>query len=272
MFLPAIGGWLMDSGVPMRYTPARMATKHKSAARHDGRRAGELRPVTIEVDFIPSASGSCLIAVGRTRVICTASFVPGVPGWMSGRGSGWVTAEYGMLPASTDSRRRRPIGKPDSRGTEIQRLIGRALRSVVRMDRLGENTVHLDCDVIEADGGTRTASITGAYVALARALAVAEADGLVAARTLASSLSAVSVGIVDGRAVLDLDYREDSAAEVDMNVAVTATGRYVEVQGSAEGATFSGTQLDEMLKLARRGCRQLTALQRQAVVRTAGGR
>lgn len=237
----------------------------KSIRRHDGRRADELRSVTIEVDFIPSASGSCLISFGRTRVICTACFTPGVPDWMVGRGVGWVTAEYGMLPASTGSRKRRPIGKPDSRGTEIQRLIGRVLRTMVRMDRLGENTVHLDCDVIEADGGTRTASITGAYVALARALSAARDAGQVSSNPLSGGVSAVSVGIVDGRAVLDLDYREDSRAEVDMNIALTSTGRFAEVQGSAEGQTFTQAQLDEMLRLGKRGCRKLARIQAQAI-------
>lgn len=242
-----------------------MATSRKRIQRHDGRKADQLRPVTIEVDFIGSADGSCLIAMGNTRVICTATISPGVPRWLKGRGRGWVTAEYGMLPASTSSRKRRPIGKPDGRGTEIQRIIGRVLRGVIRMDRLGENTVYLDCDVIEADGGTRTASITGAYVALARAVAGGEARGLFAPKALTSSVAAVSVGVVDGGCVLDLDYIEDSSAHTDMNVAVTSTGRYVEVQGSAEKGSFTHTQLDTMLKLARRGCRHLTDLQRKAI-------
>ncbi len=245
-----------------------MATRRKDkSVRGDGRKAGTLRPVTVEVDYIRSAGGSCLIAFGRTRVICTASFVVGVPPWLSGQGLGWVTAEYGMLPASTGSRKRRPGGKPDGRGTEIQRLIGRVLRGVVRRERLGENTVYLDCDVIEADGGTRTASITGAYIALARALAVAEKQDLVRPRVLAGSVSGVSVGVVDGVCLLDMTYAEDSGAEVDMNVAITAAGRYVEVQASAERATFTPDQLAEMLKLARRGCRRLATIQRDAVAR-----
>ena len=233
--------------------------------RHDGRRPGDLRPAKIEVDFIPSASGSCLISLGATRVICTASFVPGVPAWLAGRGKGWLTAEYGMLPASTSTRTRRPTLKPDGRATEIQRIIGRVLRSVVQMDKLGENTIYLDCDVIGADGGTRTASITGAYVALARALAGARQKGQVGPGVLSGGVSAVSVGIFDGKAVLDLDYPEDSRAEVDMNVALTTEGRYVEVQGSAEHGAFTHDQLEEMLTLARRGCRQLAALQRKAI-------
>ncbi|NLF32350.1 MAG: ribonuclease PH, partial [Planctomycetes bacterium] len=154
-----------------------MAARSRRFQRHDGRRPNQLRPLSIEVNFIPSAHGSCLIAFGRTRVICTASVAPGTPAWRADSGLGWVTAEYGMLPASTSTRKGRPIGKPDSRATEIQRIIGRVMRSVVRMDRLGENTVYLDCDVIEADGGTRTASITGAYVALARAVAAGESRG-----------------------------------------------------------------------------------------------
>ena len=221
--------------------------------------------MAIEVDFIPSAGGSCLIAFGRTRVICTASIIPGVPPWRADSGLGWVTAKYGMLPASTSTRKRRPVGKPDSRSTEIQRIIGRVLRSVVRMDRLGENTLYIDCDVIEADGGTRTASITGAYVALARAVAAGEARGLFRRGALATSVAAVSVGVVDGACVLDLDYVEDSAAETDMNVALTGAGRYAEIQGSAERGAFTQAQLDAMLTLARRGCRQLRTAQRAAI-------
>ncbi|NQU75059.1 MAG: ribonuclease PH [Planctomycetes bacterium] len=240
-------------------------TKSRRLDRHDGRKADQLRPVTIEVDFVPAADGSCLIAYGTTRVICTASFSPGVPAWLKGTGRGWVTAEYGMLPASTGERKSRPIAKPDSRATEIQRLIGRVMRSVVRMERLGENTITLDCDVIVADGGTRSAGITGAYVALARAIGQAQAAGRVRPGAMLGGVAAVSVGIVAGRCVLDLDYIEDSAAEVDMNVAVTSAGRYVEVQGTAESGTFTHTQLDKMLALARRGCRRLAAVQRQAI-------
>jgi ribonuclease PH len=249
----------------------RRRTNPSRFRRHDGRRADELRPVKIDVDFIAGATGSCLVSFGATRVICTASFVTGVPEWLKGKGQGWLTAEYGMLPASTGSRKPRPIGKPDGRSTEIQRIIGRALRSVVRMDRLGENTVYLDCDVIGADGGTRTASITGAWVALARALEAAGRAGKVRPGVLSTCVSAVSVGVVDGRCVLDLDYAEDSAAEVDMNVAVTAAGRYVEVQGSAEHGAFTRAQLDKMLELAKRGCRRLATLQRRAAGRPRRG-
>lgn len=241
----------------------------KSSDRKAGRRAGgrkpaSLRPVRVEVDYIPTADGSCLISFGRTRVICTASIVPGVPPWLAGTGKGWLTAEYGMLPASTSTRKGRSTGKPDGRSTEIQRIIGRVLRGVVRTERLGEHTVYLDCDVITADGGTRTAGITGAWIALARALAAARADGRIPGAALTGSVSAVSVGVVDGRCLLDMDYAEDARAEVDMNVAITSAGRYVEVQGSAERAAFTDAQLAAMLRLARKGCRELAAIQRKA--------
>ena len=243
-----------------------MATKAKkvSQARASGRRASQLRPIKVELDYIPTADGSCLISFGRTRVICTASITPGVPPWMEGKGRGWLTAEYGMLPASTPTRKGRPIAKPDGRGTEIQRIIGRVIRGVVKTERLGENTVYLDCDVITADGGTRTAAITGAWIALARALAKGRADGRVPGNALTGSVAAISVGIVDGRCLLDLDYSEDSRAQVDMNVAVTSAGRYIEVQGSAERAAFTQNELDTMLRLARRGCRQLAKIQAKA--------
>jgi len=234
-------------------------------SRNANRPAGELRPVKITPNFVRSADGSCLIEMGRTRVICTASFAAGVPAWRTGSGQGWVTAEYGMLPASTGRRKARPTGKPDSRGTEIQRIIGRVLRSVVRFDKLGENTIHLDCDVLEADGGTRTAAITGAYVALALAVRKAAAADLCRPNVLKGAVAAVSVGIVDGKALLDLDYNEDSAAEVDMNVAMTRSGRFVEIQGSSEKAPFDTDQLDRMLRLARRGIRKLLQSQREVL-------
>lgn len=203
--------------------------------------------------------------MGGTRVLCTACLTPGVPKWREEAGLGWVTAEYGMLPASTSRRKSRPLAKPDSRGVEIQRLIGRVLRSVVRFDRIADTTIYLDCDVLEADGGTRTASVTGAWVALARALQAAEADGRVRKGALAGPVAAVSVGIVDGRAVLDLPYVEDVAADVDMNVAMTAGGKFVELQGTGEGAVFDQEQLLAMLDLARRGIRQLIRHQREAL-------
>ena len=237
-----------------------MATK-----RPDGRRINELRPVRIQPGFVGTADGSCLIEMGGTRVICTASIEEGVPRWRKDSGLGWVTAEYGMLPASTGQRKRRPTAKPDSRGTEIQRLIGRSLRGVIRFDRLGENTIALDCDVLEADGGTRTASITGAYVALALAVNKGIADDLFQRGVLSDQIAGVSVGIVDGRALLDLCYTEDVAAEVDMNVAMLSRGRFVEVQATGEDGWFDQSQLDAMLTLARRGIRQLLTAQKQAL-------
>lgn len=237
------------------------------AKRHDGRSAAELRPVKITPGFVRSADGSCLIEVGKTRVICTASLTPGVPGWRKDSGLGWLTAEYGMLPASTGSRKARPIGKPDSRCVEIQRLIGRVMRNAVRFDRLGENTIVLDCDVLEADGGTRTAAITGAQVALALAVERGIKAGLCAKTTLRGSMAAISVGIVEGRVLLDLDYPEDSAAHVDMNVAMTRSGKFVEIQGSSERNPFDSAQLDEMLRLAKRGISKLVKIQAQAIAK-----
>ncbi len=235
------------------------------ATRHDGRRASELRAVKITTGYVPTADGSCLMELGGTRVICTASFVAGVPGWLAGNGRGWATAEYGMLPASTGQRRRRPIGRPDGRSTEIQRLIGRVLRSVVAMEKLGENTIYVDCDVLTADGGTRTAAITGAYVAMAEALARRLPAGAGRRGLLKGPVAAVSVGIVDGRCLLDLDYPEDAAAQVDMNVAMTKAGKFVEVQGTSERAPFDGRQLQAMLRLARSGIRRLIAAQQRAI-------
>ena len=215
--------------------------------------------------FVRSADGSCLIEMGGTRVICTASLVDGVPRWRKGCGLGWVTAEYGMLPASTAARKSRPGARPDGRSVEIQRLIGRALRSVVRFDRLGENTIYLDCDVLDADGGTRTASITGAWVALSLAARKGEAAGVFGRGVVRAGLAAASAGIIDGRALLDLDYAEDAAADVDMNVVMTSGGKYVEVQGSSELRPFDAGQLAEMLRLTRSGIRKLLRRQRQVV-------
>ncbi|MBJ7455288.1 MAG: ribonuclease PH [Thermoleophilia bacterium] len=235
--------------------------------RADGRTPDALRPVGIIPDFVETAHGSALISVGRTRVICTASVDENVPGWMRGRGKGWVTAEYGMLPASTGDRKPRDVakGRPDGRTTEIQRLIGRSLRAVVDMEALGERTVWLDCDVLQADGGTRCASICGAYVALHRALAVLVADGRLERLPLTDSIAAVSVGMVDGVPLLDLAYVEDSRAESDMNVVMTGAGTLVEVQATAEGSTFSRSELDTLLDLAESGIRSLRAAQSVAV-------
>ena len=235
--------------------------------RADGRTPDRLRPVDILPGFVETAHGSALISVGRTRVICTASVDENVPGWMRGRGAGWVTAEYSMLPASTGDRKPRDVakGRPDGRTTEIQRLIGRSLRAVVDMEALGERTVWLDCDVLQADGGTRCASICGAWVALNLALSALVEKGSLAALPLTDSIAAVSVGMVDGAPLLDLAYVEDSRAESDMNVVVTGGGRLVEVQATAEGQTFSRAELDTLLDLAEGGVRELTAAQLAAV-------
>jgi ribonuclease PH len=226
-----------------------------------------LRPVTIEPGFMRTATGSALISAGETRVICTASAQEGVPRWMAGQGRGWVTAEYGMLPASTGERKQRDVskGRPDGRTVEIQRLIGRALRGVVDFGALGEHTVFLDCDVLQADGGTRCASITGAYVALALACERLRADGLIAASPLTGSIAAVSCGVVDGVALLDLDYAEDSSAEVDANVVMTGDGGLVEVQATAERTPLSRAHLDELLVLAETGITELRAVQERAL-------
>jgi ribonuclease PH len=235
--------------------------------RSDGRAPNELRPVTIEPGFVRTATGSALIAAGGTRVICTASAVEDVPRWMKGQGRGWVTAEYGMLPASTGERKQRDVsrGRPDGRTVEIQRLIGRAIRGVIDFAALGERTVYLDCDVLEADGGTRCASITGAYVALHLALARMISEGSLTTLPLTQSIAAVSCGIVGGEALLDLDYPEDSTAEVDANVVMTGDGGLVEVQATAERTPLSRASLDELLALAAAGIEQLRAAQLQAV-------
>jgi ribonuclease PH len=229
--------------------------------REGGRRTDELRPLTIEPDFLEQAHGSALISFGRTRVLCTATLEEGVPRWMMGRGKGWLTAEYSMLPASTGQRtpREASLGKQKGRTVEIQRLIGRALRAVADLEALGERTLWLDCDVLQADGGTRCASVSGVYVAARRAL-----DRMGLGRTLVDSVAAVSLGIVDGEILLDLDYVEDSGAEVDLNVVMTGDGRLVEVQATAEGAPFSREELDELLALGALGIDEISAAQRAA--------
>ena len=219
--------------------------------------------MSLELDFMPNAEGSCLASMGGTKVICTASVEDSVPRWMQGRGRGWVTAEYSMLPRSTSERVSREVnkGRPSGRTQEIQRLIGRALRAVMDLDALGERTVWLDCDVLQADGGTRTASITGAFVALASACSRLKDAGGLTTWPLVDSVAAVSVGIIAGTPMLDLDYSEDSTAEVDMNVVMTGQGRLVEVQGTAEQGTFDRAALDEMLDLAGAGITELAARQ-----------
>ena len=227
----------------------------------EGRRPDELRPIEVVTDFVEQAHGSVLISFGRTRVLCTATVEEGVPRWLLGSGRGWLTAEYGMLPASTGERTQREArsGRQGGRTVEIQRLVGRSLRGAYDLEELGERTVWLDCDVIQADGGTRTAAITGAWIALARAA------GKMAFPLPSQQVAAVSVGIVQGEALLDLDYEEDSSAEVDMNVVMLGDGRLVEVQATAERNAFSREQLDELTDLAAAGIEQLVAVQRDAM-------
>ena len=241
------------------------------SSRHDGRRPDELRPTTIEPGFMRTATGSALISVGETRVICTASAEESVPRWLAGGGSGWITAEYGMLPASTGERKARDVtrGRPDGRTVEIQRLIGRSLRSVVDFALLGERTIYLDCDVLQADGGTRCASITGAYVALALACRRLVGEGLLERSPLTGSLAAVSCGVIDGAPMLDLDYSEDSVAEVDANVVMTGDGALVEVQATAERTPLSRAHLDDLLSLAAAGIEALRSTQESAVAQAA---
>jgi len=231
--------------------------------RSDGRAPDDMRPVKFTPDFIPTAEGSVLIAIGNTRVICTASAEHGVPTFLRGTGHGWVTGEYGMLPRATEERTPRETGRgrPSGRTLEIQRLIGRSLRAVADAEALGERTIWLDCDVIQADGGTRTASITGAFVALALALERLVASGILPAVPLKDSIAAISVGIVAGQALLDLNYEEDSRAEVDMNVVMTGSARLVEVQATAEGRPFTPEELQRLLALAEKGIRQLAEAQ-----------
>jgi ribonuclease PH len=235
--------------------------------RVDGRLPDELRPVTFERDFTDMSAGSVLVTFGRTRVLCTASVEDDVPRWMRGSGKGWVTAEYSMLPGSSPERIRREVkdGKPSGRTQEIQRLIGRSLRSVCDMRVLGERSIMVDCDVLQADGGTRTASISGGWVALHDALSRLVQKGELAQNPLIENCAAISVGIVGGRPVLDLPYVEDSKAEVDMNVVMTGAGRFVEVQGTAEGAAFSRSELDALLTLAEGGIAEIARLQAEVL-------
>jgi ribonuclease PH len=238
-----------------------------TATRADGRALDELRPISFERDFTRMSAGSCLVSFGETRVLCTASVDEDVPRWMRGKGEGWVTAEYSMLPGSSPERIRREVkdGRPSGRTQEIQRLIGRSLRAVCDMRALGERQVIVDCDVLQADGGTRTASICGGYLALHDALTRLMQAGTIPTHPLTAFCAAISVGIVRGVPVLDLPYIEDAGAEVDMNVVMTSLGGFVEVQGTAEGAPYSRVELDALLELAEKGIDELIALQREMV-------
>ena len=231
--------------------------------RADGRELDQLRPLAIEPGFIDSAHGSVLFSIGKTRLVCTAMVEESVPGWMRGRGTGWVTSEYGMLPGSTSDRKPRDAsrGKLDGRTVEIQRLIGRSLRSVVDFKALGERTIWIDCDVLQADGGTRCAAICGGYAALHLALSGLVDAGKLRELPLSDSVAAVSVGIVDGSSMLDLAYAEDSRAEVDMNVVISGSGQMIEVQATAERTPFGRGSLDELLSLAAAGIEEISALQ-----------
>jgi ribonuclease PH len=237
------------------------------SARPDDRAAGELRPIMWELGFQEWAAGSVLLSMGRTRVLCSASVSEEAPRWLRGTNRGWVTGEYSMLPASTSERSPREVnkGRPGGRTQEIQRLIGRSLRAITDLGRLGERTITVDCDVLQADAGTRTASITGGYVALALAIRGLQERAVVPGDVLRDSVAAVSVGIVDGRPVLDLCYEEDAGADVDCNVVMTGTGRLVEVQGTAEGEPFAREDLDAMLDLASAGIQRLTEIQLEAL-------
>jgi ribonuclease PH len=238
-----------------------------ASSRSYGRASGALRPIAIEPGFVRTATGSALISMGETRVICTASAQESVPRWMSGQGRGWVTAEYGMLPASTGERKQRDAtrGRQDGRTVEIQRLIGRSLRVIVDFDALGERTVYLDCDVLQADGGTRCASITGAHVALELACRRLQEQGKLERSPLTGTVAAVSCGVIDGVPLLDLDYSEDSRAEVDANVVMTGEGGLVELQTTGERTPLSRAHLDELLRLAEHGIGELRSLQSEAV-------
>jgi len=246
-----------------------MVEERKEIVRADGRGVAELRAVKVTVGWLDSAEGSALIEFGNTRVLCAASFTEGVPRWKKDSGSGWVTAEYAMLPRATHTRSDRESvkGKVGGRTHEISRLIGRALRAAIDVNELGENTIVIDCDVLQADGGTRTAAITGAFIALAQAVNWAKEKGIIAkkAKVIKDSVAAISVGIIDGVPMLDLPYSEDVRAETDMNVVVTGSGHFVEVQGTAEGAAFDRSELNTLLDLALKGTAELTDLQKQTV-------
>jgi len=234
--------------------------------RPDGRDPAELRPIRYQTGYLRWAEGSVLFEMGDTRVLCAASYEPSVPRFLQGKGRGWVTGEYSMLPRATQERTSREVGRgrPSGRTQEIQRLIGRSLRAVTNLKALGEGTLWVDCDVLQADGGTRTASITGGYIALSLAVRELQERGVLKQDVLDDAVAAVSAGIVDGTPCLDLSYEEDSRADVDMNVVMTASGGLVEIQGTAEGAAFSREELDEMVSLAASGIERLTEVQREA--------
>jgi len=239
------------------------------AMRPSDRQPDQMREVKVTRNFTMHAEGSVLIEFGNTKVLCNASVTRGVPRWLRGSGSGWVTAEYGMLPRATNSRTDREAsrGKQSGRTLEIQRLIGRSLRAAIDLDKLGENTITIDCDVLQADGGTRTASITGSYIALIDAINELKKDknGALKGNPIKNQVAAISVGMYKGQAVLDLDYAEDSSAETDMNVVMTETGGFVEVQGTAEGAPYTQDELNQMLTLAKKGIEELTAIQKASL-------
>lgn len=241
-------------------------------SRADDRAPDEMRSIALTPGFMPYAEGSCLVETGETRVICSATLEEGVPRWLQGRGKGWVTAEYAMLPRSSPTRIPREVnkGRPSGRTQEIQRLIGRSLRAIIDMTMLGERTVWLDCDVLQADAGTRTASVTGAYVALAQAVEHLVTAGSLPESPLSDTVSAVSVGIIEGVPCLDLDYEEDSSAQVDMNVVMTGAGKLVEVQGTAEQGAFERSELDLLIDLATKGIKELTTRQMEALSSASG--
>jgi len=238
-----------------------------SLTRPSGRAANELRQISLETGVTRYAEGSCLAKFGHTHVLCTASWTDKVPGWMRGTGKGWVTAEYGMLPRATHSRNRREAaaGKQSGRTQEIQRLIGRSLRSVIDLTALGENQITVDCDVLQADGGTRTASITGGFVALAMALKYLKAEGVLETDPILKQAAAISVGLFQDHPVLDVDYPEDSKGEADMNVVMSSDGGFIEIQGTGEERPMTRTELDEMMRLAEKGCVELFELQKAAI-------
>jgi ribonuclease PH len=234
-------------------------------SRSDGRAPDQLRPIELIVDYQRYAEGSVLITCGNTHVLCSASVESGVPGWLKGQGRGWLTAEYALLPRATHTRTRRERSGPGGRTQEIQRLVGRSLRAAIDLESLGERTITIDCDVLQADGGTRTAAITGGYVALARAIDRLIVQGELTGSPMVTQIAAISVGIVGGIPLLDLDYREDSSAEVDCNIVQTGDGRFVEIQGTAENEPFDRAQFDQLLQLGEHGIRQLMDLQRMSL-------